>query len=103
MDEFFNHTFDVKWTNRDESFASIIGQMYADEEQFDLIIKLDGDQQLLAHRHVMAILSTEIKKVLEGQLNPNGCFVTETSEGKVSVCVYKNRLQIDKKPYKKVH
>lgn len=83
MAEFIDHTFIVKWTNRDQTYASVLGQMYADDEQLDLIIKLDDGKQLLAHRHVMAILSPEIKDMLEEQLNPVGCFVTGTSEGKI--------------------
>lgn len=84
MAEFIDHTFIVKWTNRDQTYASVLGQMYADDEQLDLIIKLDDGKQLLAHRHVMAILSPEIKDImLEEQLNPVGCFVTGTSEGKI--------------------
>lgn len=81
----FDNKFDVELTNRGDIFASVLGQMYANEEQFDLIIKLDGGDQLPAHRHVMAIVSPEIKGMLEEELNPKGSFVKEVSEGKFCV------------------
>lgn len=87
----FDNIFDFKWTNRNETFASVIGQMYEDEEQLDLIIKLNGDKQLGAHRHVMAIVSPKFMELLEEELDDKGNFVTATSEGKLSAHVYINR------------
>lgn len=92
----FDNKFDVEWTNRDDTYASVIGQMYANAEQFDLIIKLDGNQQLPAHRHVMAIVSPEIKGMLEEELNPNQSFVTEVSEGKLFVRLHMKWIKIRK-------
>lgn len=69
-------------------------EMDANEKQFDLIIKLDDGEQLLAHRHVMAIVSPEIKKLLEGERNPNGSFVKKSSEGKFSVHFHMNRYKM---------
>lgn len=88
----FDHQFDVEWTNRYDTFANVIGHMYTNKEQFDLVIALDNDEQLEAHRHVMAIFSPEFKEMLESHLNSAGNLVIEKSEGKLSVCLYINRL-----------
>lgn len=89
----FDSKLDFKWTNRGDAYAHVIGQMYENEEQFDLIIKVNGGQ-LPAHRHVMAIVSPTIKKMLEKTLNPEKSFVTHVSEGKFCVRWHMNRYKI---------
>lgn len=88
------HKFDIEWTNRGPTFAQRIAQMYENKEQFDLIIKHRRGKQLMAHRHVMAIFSPYIKGILEENLNAKGNFVDGVSEGKFSVHLNKNQLQI---------
>lgn len=75
-------TFDIKWTNRNETIASMIGDMYANEEQLDLTITVDGDKKLAAHRIVMGIVSPTIMKLLEQDLDAEKNFITAESEGK---------------------
>lgn len=88
------HKFDIEWTNRGPTFAQRIAQMYANKEQFDLIIKHRRGKQLMAHRHVMAIFSPYIKGILEEDLNAKGTFVDGVSEGKFSVHLNINQVKI---------
>lgn len=82
MDEvLFNfYPVDFQWVNRVETFASMICQMYDHKEQMDLMIKLDNGKKMQAHRHVLAIVSTEIMALLDKQLNYKGNFDAPTSE-----------------------
>lgn len=81
-----DHVFKIKWTNRDETIADGIQQMFAKREQLNLIIKLAEGKQLKAHRHIMAIASPTIAVKLEGQVATGStmlagkCFVHILSE-----------------------
>lgn len=81
VDEPIDQKFNVEWVNRDDTFAHVISQMYTNKKQFDLVIKLDNGEQLVAHRHVMVILSPKIKEMLEKELEADGSFAKAESEG----------------------
>lgn len=80
----------LEWTNRNEAFAHFIADMYAQKDHFDLIIQLHGGEQLMAHRHVLAIVSPVIMRMLESQLDENKNFDTKESESMFSIHMHTN-------------
>lgn len=56
--------FNVTWTNRNETFADGLAQLYQDGKQVDLTMTADG-KQLFAHRSVLSIMSPTIKLLLK--------------------------------------